>query len=89
MYVCVSWRLNKCVRSPRTGVTVGCELPCTFQELNSSPVEEQQVLLAAELSRCLSSPESSHSYLHCCCFAKSAVSCPFSVLYDREQDRGG
>ena len=33
------------VRSPRTGVTGGCELPCGCWELNSGPLEEEHVLL--------------------------------------------
>ena len=41
-------RPEDCIRYPGTGVTDDCELPCGCQELNSGPVEEQQVLLTAE-----------------------------------------
>jgi hypothetical protein len=48
---------TKCLRpseegsgSPGTGITDGCELSCGWQELNWSPLEEQQVLSTVELS---------------------------------------
>jgi hypothetical protein len=38
------------VRSPETGVTDSCELPCWCWELNLDPLEEQPVLLTTEPS---------------------------------------
>jgi E3 ubiquitin-protein ligase NEDD4 len=43
MYICL-----RGVKSPGTGVTDSCELPCGFWELNLGPLEKQQVLLTAE-----------------------------------------
>ena len=37
-------------RSPATGVTDSCELPCGYWELNPGPLEEQPVLLTTEPS---------------------------------------
>jgi hypothetical protein len=37
-------------RVPWTGVTDTCEPPCRYRESNSGPLEEQPVLLTAELS---------------------------------------
>ena len=36
------------VRSPGTGVTGSCELPCRFWELNPGPLEEQPVLVTTK-----------------------------------------
>lgn len=41
---------RKGIGSPGIGVTVDCELPCGFWELNLCPLEEQPVLLTAEPS---------------------------------------
>lgn len=38
------------VSSSGAGVTVGCELSCGYWELNSSPLQKQQVLLTSEPS---------------------------------------
>ena len=35
-------------RSPETGLTNSCELPCGYWKLNSRPFQEQQVLLMIE-----------------------------------------
>jgi hypothetical protein len=46
-----SWyqcRPEQGIRSPGTGVTDSCDLPCGFWELN--PLEEHPVLLATEPS---------------------------------------
>ena len=40
LYVC----LCEGVRSPGTGITDSCELPCACWELNPCPLEEQPVL---------------------------------------------
>lgn len=37
------------IGSPKTGVAGGCELPCGFWDLNPGPLEEQTLLLTAEL----------------------------------------
>ena len=50
VYVWCLWRLEKGVRYLRTGIRDSCELPRGRQETNSGPLEEQQVLLAAEPS---------------------------------------
>ena len=44
LYVC----LGEGVRSPGTGVTDSCELPCGCWELNLGPLQEQHVLLTTE-----------------------------------------
>lgn len=54
MGICV-WvpqRPAECMGSPEAGVTGGCELPAAggCWKLNPGPLEEQQVLLAAEPS---------------------------------------
>jgi hypothetical protein len=46
MYVC----LCEAVRSPGTGVTDSCELPCGYWELNPVCPEEQTVILTTEPS---------------------------------------
>jgi hypothetical protein len=38
------------IRVPEGRVTEGCELPGEFQELNSGPLLEQQVLITTEPS---------------------------------------
>ncbi|KAL6074356.1 hypothetical protein STEG23_012106, partial [Scotinomys teguina] len=43
-------QLRSSKRSPGTGVTDSCELPCGFWDLNPGPLEEQPVLLTAEPS---------------------------------------
>ena len=43
------WRPEEGIRSPGTGVTDGCEPPYGYWESNLGPLEEQQVLLKAEL----------------------------------------
>ena len=52
MCICASPNSYLCegVRSPGTGVTDNCELPCGYWELNPGPLEEQAVLLTAEPS---------------------------------------
>jgi hypothetical protein len=47
LHVCL-WRCQ----IPGTGLTDSCKLPCGCWELNPGPVEEQLVLLAAELRIC-------------------------------------
>lgn len=49
VYVCVSYRclVPWGLRSPTTGVTDGCDLPCGWWELNPGPFQEQQALLVA------------------------------------------
>ncbi|EGV94452.1 hypothetical protein I79_000414 [Cricetulus griseus] len=40
------WKPEECIRwirSPRTQVTDGCELPCRCSELNPGPLEDQTV----------------------------------------------
>ena len=43
-------RSEEGIGSPRTGITDGCESPGGRWELNFGPLQEQQVLLIAELS---------------------------------------
>lgn len=43
------WKLAEAVRSPRTGVTDGCESQLGCWELNPDPLQEQ-VCVAAETS---------------------------------------
>ena len=56
MYVCaqrvylVAMKKTECLRSPENEVTNVCEPPCKCWELNSSPLEEQPVLLTAKPS---------------------------------------
>jgi hypothetical protein len=51
LHVClVSAEARGGVRSPRTGVTCGCEPSCGCWESDLSPLEEQLVLSTAELS---------------------------------------
>lgn len=56
LYVCVPraclvpWRPEEVLPSLQTGITVGSELPCRCWEPNSGLLEEQHVLLTAELS---------------------------------------
>jgi len=52
MYIGVWLRVCLCkgVRSPGTGVTDRCELPCGCWELNLGPLEEQLVFLTPEPS---------------------------------------
>jgi hypothetical protein len=49
MYVCMclqsTWRPEEVVRSPRTGGTDGCELPCWCWELNPGPLNLSPALL--------------------------------------------
>lgn len=47
-YLQCQWSPEEGIRSPRTGVTHGCERPCRSWELNSGPLERPPVLLAAE-----------------------------------------
>jgi hypothetical protein len=42
------WKPYESFRSPGTGVTGGCELPCECWEMNPGPLEEQPVLLVIE-----------------------------------------
>ena len=50
MYVCMSCvclafeEARRGVRSPGTGITDSCELPCGCWQLNAGPLQEQQVL---------------------------------------------
>jgi hypothetical protein len=44
MAFCLHACLRESVRSPRTGVIDGCELPCGCWELNLGPLEEQSAL---------------------------------------------
>ena len=50
MVFCLDERLCEIVRSPGTGITDCCELPCGCWELNWGPLEKQPVLLTAEPS---------------------------------------
>lgn len=43
--VCLQVCLYEGIRSPGTGETDSCELPCRFWELSPGPLEEQPVLL--------------------------------------------
>lgn len=48
MYVNASYvhlKSEEGIRSPKTGVMDGCELPCGFWELNPGPLQDQLVLL--------------------------------------------
>lgn len=45
-------RSEEGIRFPTGRVTEGCELPGELWELNSGPLQEQQVLIAAEPSVC-------------------------------------
>ena len=49
-YVCVPSVPEKDIRSPETGVTESCELPCGCWESNPGPLKEQAVFLTAEPS---------------------------------------
>jgi hypothetical protein len=42
--------VNACFRSPGTGVTDGCELPCGFWEPNSGLLHEQERFLIVQPS---------------------------------------
>jgi hypothetical protein len=46
-YLCTmcSQRPKECIRCSGTGVTDGCEPPCTHWELTPGPLQEQLVLL--------------------------------------------
>jgi hypothetical protein len=50
--VCVwyLWRSEESIGPPGTDVKDGCELSCECLELNTGPIQEQQVLLTAESS---------------------------------------
>lgn len=37
-----------CARSPGTGITSGCKIPCRYLDSNPDPLEEQSVFLTAE-----------------------------------------
>ena len=56
-----SWRPEEGVRSPRSGVTNGCEAPCGCRELNSCLLEGQPELLTAELLTAEPSLQLQHS----------------------------
>jgi hypothetical protein len=47
--VSIGVHLCEDVRSPGTGVVDSCELPCGCWKLNLGPLEEQPMLLTAEL----------------------------------------
>jgi hypothetical protein len=46
----VSKKVGRGCWVPRTGVTDSCKPPCGYQEMNLGPLQEQSVLLPAELS---------------------------------------
>ena len=51
-YLCMSAQsacMSACQERASHSITDGCELPCGFWELNSEPLEEQSVLLTAQL----------------------------------------
>lgn len=49
-YLGIQWGPESVIASPGTGVINSCELLCVCWELNSEALQEQQVLLTAELS---------------------------------------
>lgn len=49
-----SWRPEKDIRSPRTGITDAFQLPCGCQEQSQDPLEEKLMALITEISHGIS-----------------------------------
>lgn len=77
MYSCVpcAWRPEDDIRHPGTGFIDGCESPCGYWELNTGPLEKQQMLLTAEPSISLAPDKSFLKHSNTQAYVLSTTDC--------------
>lgn len=51
------WKAEERIRSSGTGIAECCELPCRYEDSNSSPLQDQPVLSTAESANSLTTED--------------------------------